>query len=248
MTLPNGNNMDDFMDTELTNSLRRPVIWAKKVNGKPQDMATAAFDELKNEAISFGTSGLCGCTVLVIVSKRAVYIAHYWESISFAPDASWGFKDEDDAFAKTVIKGLMSGVGRGNGQEQVSLKGQVGKIKDPSIRAYLMIPAKTHAEVPDGYRNRWNEIKTTVGGLIPELAWSPTIPNPRWAEIKYDALSNNAPELVTTARGCILFKYDPDHNQKRKSALWIEQNPVPVYSEEWTAEESLQRLRPGRPP
>ncbi|KAK3326737.1 hypothetical protein B0H66DRAFT_600847 [Apodospora peruviana] len=45
------------------------------------DMKTVSQAEtFGNDAFAFGTQGLHGCTMMTIVSNRAVYMAHYWES------------------------------------------------------------------------------------------------------------------------------------------------------------------------
>ncbi|KAF2447825.1 hypothetical protein P171DRAFT_441729 [Karstenula rhodostoma CBS 690.94] len=38
--------------------------------------------KFEDKAFSYGTAGLHGCTMVAIISKRAVYIAHFWETYS----------------------------------------------------------------------------------------------------------------------------------------------------------------------
>ncbi|KAI1466805.1 uncharacterized protein F4812DRAFT_432863 [Daldinia caldariorum] len=38
--------------------------------------------KFEGEAFSYGTAGLHGCTMVAIISKRAIYIAHFWETYS----------------------------------------------------------------------------------------------------------------------------------------------------------------------
>lgn len=228
MTLP-GENMDEYMKKE-TGKTSYDIIWEKKVQGEPQDMATAVFAEYGRKAFSFATGGLCGCTALFVISRRAVYVAHYWENISFSPDKAWvdEYGDADNAFQQTVIKGLNDGVGRGQNPEQVSLKSKVNRIADDHVRAYLMIPTTNADEVEDAYRDKWNLMKETVNGLIPRLR-----EDGRWTEIRYEALDSTDPMLSETAMGKVLFKFDPDHNGMKKAALWIERNPEPWHDDEW---------------
>jgi len=35
---------------------------------------------------SYAAARLQGCTMLVVISRKGTYMAHYWESISFDPD------------------------------------------------------------------------------------------------------------------------------------------------------------------
>jgi len=208
----------------MTKEEHRPIVWDKGPEDDEEDMATSDFEEFKNEAFILGTGWLCGCTTLVIVSRKGVYYAHYWGNISFAPDEKFKFKDADEAFKKTVVKGLTEGIE----WEQTSLKNYAGKIDDEYIRAYLMIPHETWDDIPDGYRDKWNQIKSIVGDFIPKLK-GPA----RWKD-KNDALLDN------TARGRILFKFDPDHratpNQqqgRKKAILWIEGNRTPHHDDVW---------------
>lgn len=193
-------------------------------------MATSVFEEFEDEAFSLGTGFLCGCTTLVIISRKAVYIGHYWENISFSPDKDWLdlYKNAEAAFKRTVINGLTVGVGRGNYPEQVSLQGQKSKIEDSYVHAYLMIPSNDSNGDENGYRDKWEEIKKTVNGFVHTLS-----AENRWTEVKYDPLPKKSRLLRDTARGRILFKYDPNHNGKKKTALWIEQNATPYHDDEW---------------
>lgn len=259
MTLPDGtqpSDMDTWMIKEMVPGLYDAIVWDKHVKGEPQDMATSVFEEFQvlkgtklvdREAFSLGTAELCGCTTLIIISRRGVYMGHYWESISFNPDKVWldHYGDKDKCFEKTVIDGLTSGVRSGGSQEQVSLKGQASKIEDQYIKAYLMIPTESNNDVVDGYRDRWTQMKDTVNEFVPTINTPPlppppgTVPPPgpapknRWTEVKYDALNNENPLLQTTARGRVLFKFDPNENGKKRAALWVEQNATPYHNDVW---------------
>ena len=259
MTLPEGtqpSDMDTWMIKEMVPGLFTAIVWQNDVDGEAQDMATSVFEEFQvlkgsepidREAFSLGTEGLCGCTTLIIISRRAVYMAHYWESISFDPDEVWldHYGSEDNCFERTVIDGLTYGVKSGGSQEQVSLKGQASKIEDQYIKAYLIIPTESSNDVVDGYRNRWNQLKGTVNKFVPTINTPPlplspgTAPPPgpppkdRWTEVKYDALDNTSPLLENTARGRVLFKFDPNENGKKRAALWVEQNATPYHNDIW---------------
>lgn len=233
MELPPGTSvkvMNEWMREEMKDDLFGSIIWEKKVNGEPQDMATSVFEEFEDEVFSLGTGFLCGCTTLVIISRKAVYIGHYWENISFSPDKVWLdlYKTSEAAFKRTVINGLTVGVGRGTYPEQVSLKGQKHRIQDSYLHAYLMIPSDNSEGYEDGYRDKWEQIKEIVNGILPDLSTGD-----RWTEVKYKPLLKDSKLLENTARGRILFKYDPNHNGKKKTALWIEQNATPYHDDEW---------------
>lgn len=237
-------NMDTWMTEELSKDSNRPIIWQRKKNGQPEDMATSAYTEFaqEKEAFSMGTAGLCGCTVLIIVSRQAVYIGHYWESISFWTNDEWlksnggPFKDQDDAFQKTVIKGLTEGARAG--KEQVMLKGKDKWLNDDYTQAYLMIPNKNSAGKNDPYRDQWKQMIAKAGEFIPKLieknddgTWK------RIHEHPYTPLPGD-PRLDTTSAGKILFKYDPDEDGdgkgKKRTAIWQEGNKTPIHNDVWT--------------
>jgi hypothetical protein len=46
-------------------------------NGKLRDENTALYRPLGNVPFNMGVEGLCGCTILVIVSREAIYFAHF---------------------------------------------------------------------------------------------------------------------------------------------------------------------------
>ncbi|KAF3385661.1 hypothetical protein DPV78_012376 [Talaromyces pinophilus] len=194
-------------------------------------MATSMFEQFGDESFSLGTGFLCGCTTLVIISRRGVYTGHYWESISFSPDPAWEatYDTPEKAFRRTVIRGLEQGIGPNRDPpEQVSLKNQAPKFEDSYIRAYLMIPDTDYNLNPEGYRPQWNAMRNTINRLVPTLATGD-----RWREVKYTPLHNRGPQLESTALGRVLFKYDPDHNGRRKATLWFEREATPYHDDEW---------------
>lgn len=246
MTVPNG-DMDKFMETEVGKGL--PIVWNKKVRKQNQDMATSVFKEFyvkvekgsdagKLPTFSFGADGLCGCTMLLIVSRRAVYSAHYWESISFSPEHEW-LEDGDTPetlFQTTVLDGLTKGVGKNKRKEQVPLTDAIGKIEDPFLHAYLITPKPT-AKRP-GYADKWVRIKNTVGDILPGLK-----DDSLWTNLEYKALSFGS-KLLDTSRGKLLFKFDPDSEpaavgpavriaNRRRAALWFEGDAVPKHNDVW---------------
>jgi hypothetical protein len=92
MELPKDGDMKQFYRTELPEAVS--IAWQVTTGN---DMNTAIYQSLLDPkdpkkyaaAFSCGTMGLCGCTTLVVVSRKGVYATHCWESISFAPDEKW---------------------------------------------------------------------------------------------------------------------------------------------------------------
>ncbi|KAH8433389.1 uncharacterized protein LDX57_011023 [Aspergillus melleus] len=252
MTLPPPNRnskkaMDEFMRDEIVDVTQK-LIWHRMVSGEPEHFDTAIYEEFKDhKSISIGTSGLCGCTVLVIISREAVYMAHYWENISFAPDEDWEKyyrRIGRDIFEESVVRGLRDGIGT----KQKKLK--PGPFDNDHVQAYLMHPnAPADNFKPDEdrqvifeeyYERRWNQIKEIVIEIIPAIGQPG-----RWIDLEYKALDKDSPLLDRTARGHILFKYDPDHRytdadgteiSQRKATLWVEQNIKPKHDDTWDDE------------
>ncbi|KAJ6067987.1 uncharacterized protein N7446_005024 [Penicillium canescens] len=174
---------------------------------------------------STGTDGLSGCTTLYIISRTGVYAAHYFENVSFEPDPFWRTGDHttnDQLFQYTVIDVLRNG-----GRYHPRLN--AARIEDDTIRAYLIYPAQTSKESADdvGYSVRNEQIRTTVGEIVPTLQ-----DGSRWTNIPYQATDSQAllfdPEKTL---GKNLFKYDPAHDfgggqKKHLAALWVEDERV----------------------
>jgi hypothetical protein len=228
--------MDRFMLGEITRPNLRPIAW--QVNGG--DVNTASLTELKRTALSVGTDGLCGCTTLVVISRRSIYATHWWESISFAPDDQWrATKGETnrEVFRRTVLNGLEEGVKvpHRQGEEIVQWPLNNDEIDDNTIRAYLVRPktrcpsAKEPNKTPrTGYTWQWDAIRQTVEKRVPRLKESN-----RWKDIIYERHPQDSEALKETAAGKVLVKFDPDHHGKRKTTMWVEGTIEPHHDDEW---------------
>ncbi len=226
MTLPDG-DMNQYMMTEIGNC-DRPIIWQTGRSTNPSESATAGVEAFGDKAFSVGTSCLSGCTVLWIISRTGVYFAHYWENISFAPDRIHFKGDAEKAFEGTVVKGLREGVSKRGFEQQASLAGAVPDLADDHVKVYLMRPTEAWDDRVGAYQDKWDRMKEIVVELIPKVA-----EDGRWQEVTYEALNNFDPLLRTSARGHTLFKFDPDHNGKKKATMWVEAEPQPYHDDEW---------------
>lgn len=243
MTLPSEEGMDDFMLEEVPKA--DSFVWRAAAGDDMNTAILKTFDGPDNRdpatdkilPFSVGTSGLCGCTSLVIVSRKGVYATHYWENISFSPDPVWRLNTKEkimEVFERTVTRPLREGEGTGDNQDQAKL--DPTKLDDDNIRAYLVHPDRRcgPSSYLDGYRRQWDAIKTTVGEIIPALKPSAKDdPTPdRWKEIIYQRQEDDD-ILFTTAAGHVLFKFDPDHEGKKKAALWVEGQKEPYHDDSW---------------
>ncbi|KAI7970716.1 hypothetical protein EIK77_007896 [Talaromyces pinophilus] len=234
MTLPDGTDaaaMDSFMLSEEESDLFEAIVWDKEVNGEPEDMATSMFEQFGDEGFSLGTGFLCGCNYTGHhQSKGSLYCPLLGEHfIQPRPGLGSYLRHSRKGFPSDRDKRSEQGIGPNRDPpEQVSLKNQAPKFEDSYIRAYLMIPDTDYNLNPEGYRPQWNAMKNTINRLVPTLATGD-----RWREVKYTPLRNRDPQLESTALGRVLFKYDPDHNGRRKATLWFEREATPYHDDEW---------------
>lgn len=212
------------------------MVW--EVNGG--DVNTAKFFTWPaDRALSIGTSHLCGCTSMVIISRRGVYVTHYWESISFAPENHWRLSPEetdDELFERTVIEPIQKGKNGGAPGyplEQNKLESsRIGNRERDNIRAFLVRPNTAfRLRLMSKYEQKWALIKKTVGGIVRPLDPTTQAGSSKWQEIIYRRLDNDDDALNDLANGKVLVKYDPDHEGKKKVILWVEKNKV--YEDEW---------------
>ncbi|KAL2070257.1 hypothetical protein VTL71DRAFT_13283 [Oculimacula yallundae] len=75
--------MFEFFTASFIEPRSRSIVWD---DGTETDFNTAVYKDLSSEALSLGSEGLCGCTVLLVVSRTGVYMSYYFESLAFSPD------------------------------------------------------------------------------------------------------------------------------------------------------------------
>lgn len=137
-------------------------------------------------------------------------------------------------FKRTVLDPLQNGEMHGDtpGQNQLD----ASKLADDDVQAYIVRPERTCHRRPtsDGYDNRYNKLRSEVNKIIPKLGEEDGQGNlVRWREVIYNRLDRDDPRLFTTARGRVLFKFDPKHHGKKKAALWLEDQRQPIHNDEW---------------
>ncbi|KAI9678753.1 MAG: hypothetical protein M1817_005810 [Caeruleum heppii] len=224
MVLPT--NLPAGMDEWLPEQVARAYDVTKQCT-----KSTSVFRALSDRrAESLGLSGLCGCTVLAIISREAVFMAHYFEDRSFNPNS----EDELDgipltpqrAFDETVIKGLYEGLSH----YQRSLSQFAGHFQRAAT-AFLITPSYGTGNRPvrDPYRPLLSQLKHAVQDIVPDLTRTGA-----WNEVQYNALDISSADLDDTARGSIVFKYDPyqqDVYPEHLAGLWFEYQQL--YVDKW---------------
>jgi hypothetical protein len=126
-----------------------PVIWPIGAKKDPTDVNTALFHDFTKKR-SLTAIRLQGCTMLVIVGRKGIYMGHFWENIAFAPDDKHMEPGEtpEDTFKRTVIDGLENGIPDDGPLQQESLTDFAKEIasKDDDIRAFLIRPDKSQKQ------------------------------------------------------------------------------------------------------
>ncbi|KPM40776.1 hypothetical protein AK830_g5791 [Neonectria ditissima] len=231
MTLPDG-DMEKFMLSEVPKA--QQIVWQIPKGTDINTAVSRSFGDSRR-GFSLGTMGLCGCTSVWIISRSGVYASHFWESISFSPDDIWRrVKSETNTqvFQRTVIQPMKDGETNDKGRKMQD-KVDVGILgNDDSVRAYIVHPERScYANNQNAYRPKWDLIKTTVGEIIPAL--DPATHDDRWNEPIYQRKDRDDDALFTSSAGRVLFKYDPNHQGKKKATLWVEGREEPWHDDEW---------------
>jgi hypothetical protein len=236
-------NIDEYVQREIGAEGFKKIVWSTTYKKRKVDMNTSKAVEFNSKkAVSIGTDGLCGCTVLAIVSRKGVYMGHYWESISFHADSFWkkyyDVDDDEDVFKETVIKGLEDGIPRTpkrKSWDQPSLTDYKELFDGEDTYAYLMIPESAVDEndqqlYKEKFEDRWQQIKATVNKIIPVLQ-----DEKRWVEHKYypRRFKEEQQRAVGKAWGTALLQYDPmdkpgsgDVKSRKRMVMWMERTKM----------------------
>ncbi|KAH8167162.1 hypothetical protein CIB48_g1052 [Xylaria polymorpha] len=181
------------------------------------------FSDYNQNVLKIGTPGLEGCTVLTVVSRSAVYMGHFFETLAFIAD---GGTDPATAFQQNCLN-LITGQGtkwrcRGDGLDPSLFTGNNG----PAV-AFIMTPRPDQDDPtaqnpnppvpgPDEqmYGMQIGQLSQTLRSLIPDL----TI-------INYNYIAQNVPNQRYLWQGKALFEYDPDADgdSNPNFRLWYEQ-------------------------
>lgn len=180
---------------------------------------TAFYRSLGDDPINLAVKGLTGCSVLVVVSAKAVYFTHFFEERSFPTEL--GEEDPDQPVPTDFdgeVKDLLNN-GRndpfidGNpGQIQESLQSHKDDFKGQEGLAAFLIVGSFEADPDADPPTEKEELYPTSSADIAEqvndlIGISPTI-------LQYGISTTQSglepdPKLTTTAKGKVLYQYDP---------------------------------------
>ncbi|KAK6076208.1 hypothetical protein SCUP234_07376 [Seiridium cupressi] len=192
-------------------------------------LGLAANDERTvSQQVQFGTQpfqiafgGIHGCTVVTLVSQRAVWMAHYWESYSHGKPN----KDSpatDPAFQERVIWQLQGRIVRAPSPSTYKpyiapdgpgIDANLFNQDDDETKLYIMTPVKDGNSAGDTsikYTNRINAIENAIRRV---LGRRPATVRWNYLRLDYNDEADRA-MANTNSRGMGLFQFDPNSDGK----------------------------------
>ncbi|KAJ6070117.1 hypothetical protein N7499_012004 [Penicillium canescens] len=239
------------MDTYLVNRFRRNRgiirVLTDQTLGNSAEFRPFVVDGV-DTAFEMGLEGLCGCSIVVVVSKQAIWFAHIFEDNSFSPREEYadGLSPQE-MFELTALNFLDTGIDAIFGVQFQSLKGvrNLFPVGDGVTSAFIVTPQKelddaveggtgadTNVYYTEGLMYDWAVVQLVakIKSLIPDIPVTVR---------QYQALNSDAPdadEAFNTRRGKHLFQYDPQARQGQKGVrLYLEGDRA--LNEFWAPEE-----------
>jgi len=203
---------------------------------------TALYHELKNERYDMAVQGLYGCTSVVVVSEKAVYMSHFWEVPGFS-QGDWGIGSQQ-IFEQEVLTPLEHGDG---GSSITGLRQYAGNNGAFSSQyrpaAYIIRPGSSgRPDYDKAYDKKVDQIVEKVKNIL--SVSTPPIP------ITYTRVGGND---YLIPQGKVLFQYDPVESrqatdscpiQQAMERLWVENKPRYVHQRYWVAYDD-QKVQSG---
>ncbi|KAI9154907.1 hypothetical protein HJFPF1_07467 [Paramyrothecium foliicola] len=198
-----------------------------------KNMATVSLQKQfrsNTKAFQMGTGGLHGCTVLTIVSRRAAYMAHYWEvyALNRDDDLSAGSSGLSNFQAK--IANPITGQGTKDPiTEGPSVNFNWYNRDTDNTRIFIMSPYQDDFKPPNArYTTQMKDLKypNKVQAIIDLLTEENRIPgaavvvqgyqrlNWSWDREKEIAVGPDAALVDKTERGIACFQYDGDKHYR----------------------------------
>ncbi|KAK2805783.1 hypothetical protein FQN50_006059 [Emmonsiellopsis sp. PD_5] len=210
--------MDAWMVNRFANPVRgfEWVFDPDVLNGRHRDENTARFTTLGDRRVEMGLAGLCGCSILVVMSRRAVYFAHFFENLSWRPD-DWvledrGITDLEQNFRISVLDFLDTGRDwPGEDVNQNPSLSRHARAFQPNShpRAFILTPQREGNGGADGESHYLPGLYFEhMVGLLAQKVFEvlPGIPLDIYS---YQAVDGRNSLHDRTGRGKALFQYDP---------------------------------------
>lgn len=207
---------------------------------------TALYHELKKEKYDMAVQGLYGCTSVVVVSEKAVYMSHFWEVPGFS-QGNWGIGTQEK-FEQEVLTPLESGDG-GSGisglRQYAGSNGAFASQYRPA--AYVIRPGSSgRADYDKAYDKKVDQIVEKVKNILGVS--TPPIP------ITYSRAGGGGADNTFTPLGKVLFQYDPVQARQATDScsiqqamvrVWVEDKPRYVHQRYWIAYDDQKVAQSG---
>jgi hypothetical protein len=217
-----GGDVTRFFVTELFNARASGQLLNYQRSG-----GAARLEYFREQDLTTGVVGLYGCTSIIVVSKGAVWVSHWWEEPLFTAESFREFRDR-------VLTPLVEGAGSENGDEgMLGLGGLTGPMQ-PFEALYEPRAFIVSVRQQDG-----PNIFEFAGKIrIVELKLKSLMPNIRITTYKYRR-NKEAARSSRAPNGKILIQYsatEPDCT--RKYRIWVEAQEA--LEESWPAAEACR--------
>ncbi|KFY69307.1 hypothetical protein V496_00351, partial [Pseudogymnoascus sp. VKM F-4515 (FW-2607)] len=151
------------------------------------------------ETFQMGAKQVHGCTMVTVVSRRAVYMGHFWEVPSWAVEFEF----------KARVINLISGNGIPFG-DSPPLDPSLFNGPHDDTRIYIMHPRRTPTSTSQKprYPGKLRRLKSMLTGLTGLLPNAPTV---LWLYKRLDHdLKQDRLDARNTQRGHAIFQFDPN--------------------------------------
>lgn len=209
--------------------------------GLPSCNSNAIQAQLLAEPLNAAVYGLWGCTSIIIVSMRGVWLSHFFEEESFLGNGGNFEEDVIDAIIGGDGTQYMSPLGVARGNDQIFAEGT-----DPEAIIITPQDASGNSE----YAPQIAQIQETLNQMLPWLKSS--------SVINYVKTGLKEARGSESATGKVLFQYDPDeynfefrfngtdcYTQVPTARVWMGNKPDPLLVKRWYAEYTQMLLPDG---
>lgn len=174
------------------------------------DASTSKIAALGANSFDFGMSGLCGCTLLLIVSETHVMGFHFYETLAFDDTVKEG--DENTADFQGNCLNFLQGSNANAHTEGPSLFQNRNNFPAGETKAYIMSPEYRKKKL---YGPQVDQIVARVNSII---GVSPT---KLWYVPVDSKVDESRPRpLLDTERGRALYQYDVDNGVRSHRFLF----------------------------
>lgn len=205
---------------------------------------TSLYHELKKVKYDMAVQGLYGCTSVVVVSEKAVYMSHFWEVPGFS-QGNWGIGTQE-RFEQEVLTPLENGGSGISGLRQYAgSNGAFSRQYRPA--AYVIRPGSSgRTDYDKSYDKKVDQIVEKVKDILGVS--TPPIP------ITYSRAAGGGDDSYFTPLGKVLFQYDPVQSRQATDScpiqqamvrVWVEDKPRYVYQKYWIAYDDQKVAQSG---